>query len=51
MGKAWMALAAKAQKKEFKPGETIVLVHTGGMAGRMAFNYRFGNLLPMNPPL
>jgi len=44
-GKAMYALFDMAAKGFFKRGSRIVFVHTGGMPGRMSFNYRFGELL------
>ena len=44
-GKAMYALYDLVGKGEFERGSTIIFVHTGGMPGRMSFNYRFGELL------
>ncbi len=44
-GKAMYALFDLVAKGNFERGSSIVFVHTGGMPGRMSFNYRFGDLL------
>jgi 1-aminocyclopropane-1-carboxylate deaminase len=44
-GKAMYALFDLAARRVFERGSTIVFVHTGGMPGRMSFNYRYGDLL------
>jgi 1-aminocyclopropane-1-carboxylate deaminase/D-cysteine desulfhydrase-like pyridoxal-dependent ACC family enzyme len=45
-GKAMYALFDLAANGIFPRGSNIVIVHTGGMPGRLSFNYRFGDLLP-----
>jgi len=44
-GKAMYGLYDLVTRSEFERGSTIVFVHTGGMPGRMGFNYRFEGLL------
>lgn len=44
-GKAMRALYDLAGSGAFERGSTVVFVHTGGMPGRMSFNYRYGGLL------
>ncbi len=50
-GKAMYGLYDIAAKGTWARGSTIVFVHTGGMPGRMSFNYRFPNLLSLPFPL
>ncbi len=45
-GKAMYALFDLAAKGQFERGSSIVFVHTGGMPGRLSFNYRYGDILP-----
>ncbi|MBX2816708.1 MAG: pyridoxal-phosphate dependent enzyme [Saprospiraceae bacterium] len=45
-GKMMYSFFRLVDKGYFRPGEHIILIHTGGHQGRAGFNYRFGNLLP-----
>jgi 1-aminocyclopropane-1-carboxylate deaminase/D-cysteine desulfhydrase-like pyridoxal-dependent ACC family enzyme len=45
-GKAMYGLFALAAAGKFRRASSIVFAHTGGMPGRMGFNYRYGDLLP-----
>lgn len=47
-GKLAFALFDLAEKDYFKKGETVVMVHTGGLQGVAGFNQRFGNLLTLD---
>ncbi|MDX1408714.1 MAG: pyridoxal-phosphate dependent enzyme, partial [Saprospiraceae bacterium] len=43
-GKAWVAMEEMMDRGEIPGGSTVLFVHTGGRAGTMAFEYRFGAL-------
>ena len=44
-GKAFLAMTEMIKAGIFIPGCDVVFVHTGGMPGRVAFEYRFGDIL------
>jgi 1-aminocyclopropane-1-carboxylate deaminase/D-cysteine desulfhydrase-like pyridoxal-dependent ACC family enzyme len=45
-GKMAFACWDLLQKKYFKPGSRVVLIHTGGLQGNLGFTQRTGNALP-----
>lgn len=47
--KAWYGLLFMIARGEISAGESVLFLHTGGMAGRMAFSYRYRGVL-REPP-
>jgi 1-aminocyclopropane-1-carboxylate deaminase/D-cysteine desulfhydrase-like pyridoxal-dependent ACC family enzyme len=45
-GKMAFAVWDLLQKKYFKPGSRVLLIHTGGLQGNLGFTQRTGILLP-----
>ena len=45
-GKMMYLLIERSAQGFFAPGSTILVVHTGGLQGIHAYNYRYGEQLP-----